>query len=96
MVIDIVVTRHRALLSYLSSINMTTKDTVVISHASPADITGKDVAGVLPHSLSCLTNSFTEIPLNIPFEMRGKELSLEDIRKYAGDAVTYKIKRCER
>ena len=68
-------------------------DVLVISHATPEAIKGKNVAGVLPHSLSCLCNTFTEIPLHIPQELHGTELTVNDIKKYVGEPVTYKIHR---
>jgi len=68
----------------------------VIAHASPETVTNRHVIGVLPHSLSCLTASFTEVPLSLPPELRGKELTAGDVRKYAGKPVTYIVRRCER
>jgi len=49
------------------------------------------VCGVLPHNLSCLTSTFTEVPLRLTPEMRGTELSLETLREIAGDPVTYRV-----
>ena len=89
--IEIVVTRHAALIDYLKEKGIINEKTEVISHASPDAIRGKNVLGVLPHSLSCMTATFSEIPMNLPAELRGKELSLEDMRKYAGDLVTYVV-----
>ena len=91
--VDLIITRHPALVEYLRELGIVTGDVEVISHASPDVVRGKHVLGVLPHSLSCLTASFTEVPLHLPPEMRGKELSLEDLRKYAGSPVTYIVRR---
>jgi len=44
----------------------------VIAHATPADITGRDVIGVLPLALAALARSVTEIPLNLSPEMRAR------------------------
>ena len=90
-IIDVVVTRHPALLEYLQELGMTTAETAVISHASPEAIRGLHVCGVLPHSLSALTESFTEIPLSIPPELRGVELTLTQLRQYAGAPATYHV-----
>ena len=79
---EIVVTRHPCLVDYL-------KETGLTSH----DVRGKNVCGVLPHSLSCLTASFTEVPLSLPAELRGVELTLEQIKRYAKPAVTYIVRR---
>jgi len=93
MKIDLVVTRHPALVEYLQEQEMVEDDVEVISHATPEAVAGRHVCGVLPHSLSCLTASFTEIPLNLTPEMRGKELNLETLREIAEKAVTYEVKK---
>jgi len=91
--IEIIVTRHPGLVEYLAEIGLADADVEVISHATAETVTGKNVCGVLPHSLSCLCASFTEVPLSLPSELRGKELTCEDVRKYAGQAVTYVVSR---
>jgi len=93
--IDIVVTRHPALVEYLREQGLVGEDVKVLSHASKEDVQDKNVLGVLPHSLSCLTKSFTEIPLHLTADMRGKELSVEDIRKIAGKPATYIVRKIE-
>lgn len=91
---DVIVTRHKALIEYLLEEGIVDKDNYkVITHATPEEISGKHVFGVLPHGLSCLTASFTEIPLFLPLEMRGKELTKEDIYEYAGEPSTYIVKK---
>jgi putative CRISPR-associated protein (TIGR02620 family) len=90
--LDLIVTRHPGLVEYLREIGIATAETVVVSHATPENVTGKHVCGVLPHNLSCLCESFTEIPLlNLPVELRGVELTLEQVREYAGTPVTYRV-----
>ncbi len=91
--IDLIVTRHPGLVEYLQEIGLADSTTEVISHASADSVAGKRVCGVLPHSLSCLCESFTEVPLTLPAELRGLELTLEQVRKYAGEPVTYKVVR---
>jgi len=89
----IIVTRHPSMVALLVKEGLVDSSTPVLAHASAEEIRGKHVFGVLPHSLSCLTASFTEIPLRIPAEMRGKELSLDDLQKFAGEAVTYTVSK---
>lgn len=91
--IDLVVTRHPALVEYLRELGLVDEVVDVVDHAYPEEVKGRHVAGVLPHSLSCLTASFTEIPLNLSPELRGKELDLPTIKKVAGDPVTYSVAR---
>jgi len=89
----VIVTRHLALVEHLRLIGIATDTSCVIEHATRADIEGKDVVGVLPLSLCCYTNSITEIPLSLPLELRGKELSIEDVQRFAGAPVTYRVTR---
>ena len=66
---DVVVTRHKELVQYLKEIGVVDEHVEVIEHATAENINDKNVIGVLPHSLSCLTETFAEVPLNIPQEM---------------------------
>jgi hypothetical protein len=89
--IDVVITRHPALVDYLRELEMVGDGVEIISHATPEAVAGRHVCGVLPHSLSCLTASFTEVPLRLTPELRGKELDLATLREIAGEPVTYKV-----
>jgi len=91
--IDVVVTRHPALVDLLRELGMVADGVQVLTHASAEDVAGKHVAGVLPHSLSCLCETFTEVPLKLTPELRGKELDLETLRSIAGEPVTYRVTR---
>lgn len=91
MKIDLIVTRHPGLVQYLREIGAASDDCAVIAHATPDAVRGRHVCGVLPHSLSCLCESFSEVPLTLPPELRGVELSVEKVRQYAGPMVTYKV-----
>lgn len=57
-------------------------------HASPDDIEGKHVIGVLPMRLAALACKVTEIALDLPPDMRGKELDVNPVREYATGART--------
>jgi len=89
--VEIIVTRHRGLVEYFKRKKFVSNDVEVVTHASSEIVADKHVLGVLPHSLSCLTKSFTEIPLFLPPKLRGKELTANDVEKYAGKPVTYKV-----
>jgi len=88
---DLVVTRHPALVQHLTNLGLVNEETVIVAHVTPDLVRDKKVCGVLPHSLSCLTKTFTEVPLMVPAELRGVELTLEQVRQYAGKPVTYRI-----
>ena len=87
----IIVTRHPALVDYLIAEGIADPDTPVISHASPDDIRGKHVIGVLPLHLAAEAASVTEVPLSLPPELRGVELDEEQVREFAGAPRTYRV-----
>lgn len=89
---SIVVTRHKALLELLREVLWLDERTPVIEHATIEDIKGKHVYGVLPHHLSCHAYDVTEVNLDIPVELRGKELTLEQMRLYYKGVSTYKVR----
>ena len=91
MQIDLIVTRHQGLVEFLREKGLVSNICKVISHATAEDVAGNTVWGVLPHSLSVLANKFIEVPMNIPAELRGKELTLADMHKYAGEPVAYSV-----
>lgn len=91
MILDLIVTRHSALVELAIELGLADSSVQVISHASPEAVAGKNVLGVLPHSLSCLCESFTEIPLVLPADLRGQELTIEQMRQYSSEPVTYKV-----
>jgi putative CRISPR-associated protein (TIGR02620 family) len=91
--INLIVTRHPALLQYLQEIGLATSEVEVVNHASEEIVRGRNVCGVLPHSLSSICETFTEVPLRLPPELRGQELTLEQLREYSGEPVTYRVRQ---
>lgn len=92
----VIVSRHPGLVQYLRHIGLVGEDVPCLSHASPDDVRGKIVYGVLPLHLAAAAHEVVEIPLDIPAELRGKELTLEQMFQYAGEPYTYKVKRLRR
>lgn len=88
-----VITRHKALLVYLLD-----KDIIkdgeykLIEHADYKDVEGQDVIGVLPLQLASYAKSLTEVPLKLTPEMRGKELTFEEVEKVAEKPVQYIVR----
>jgi len=91
MIFDLVVTRHPALVAHLRNLGLVTDETQIVDHVNADDVRGLNVCGVLPHSLSCLTKSFTEVPLAIPSNLRGVELTLDQVEIYSSDPITYRV-----
>lgn len=88
---EVVVTRHPGLLEVLVEKGIATAETPVVSHAAVEDIRGKHVAGVLPLALAAECASVTEISLNIPAEMRGKELTAAQVRQFFTGVRTFSV-----
>ena len=87
----ILITRHEALVEFLQ--NQGLEFDMVVSHADAETVKGKDVYGVLPLYLAALANTITSVDMNLPAEMRGKELSLEDVERYFVGFATYKVSK---
>jgi len=88
----LVVTRYKTLVEYLINIGLIDSNVNVITHAKIEDVRGKHVIGVLPYWLACHSGKFTEVPLRMPSEKRGKELTLEEIEFYSFTPKTYTIR----
>jgi|SRR5882672_5387301 len=88
----IVVTRHQGLVDYLIDIGFINQETPVITHATVGDVKGKHVVGVLPMYLAQHCRAVTEVPMeNLPLELRGKELTKEQVQQYAGKLTHYAV-----
>ena len=87
----IIVTRHPALVDLLKERGIIDGTEAVIQHATPDEVRGKHVIGVLPLSLAVEAASVTEIPLTLTPEDRGKELGIDRLRQIAGSPRTYVV-----
>lgn len=91
--IDIIVTRHPNLVALLIERGIVDETIRVIEHARPDEVRGKHVLGILPHHLSSLAASITEIPMRLTRDDRellaGSEMPIERMREVAGRPVTY-------
>lgn len=89
----IVVTRHRGLVGYLQSRGIIAEDTPVIEHATPELVRGKRVIGVLPLHLAVEAAEVIEVPMNIPAEMRGVDLTAEQTAQFAAPPRAYVVQQ---
>lgn len=89
----VVVTRHPALVEYLTELGVVPAGTEVVTHATAEQVRGRHVFGVLPLHLAAEARRVTEVPLHVPAELRGVELTLEQVRQFAGPLVEYKVSR---
>lgn len=77
----VIVTRHKALVQVLAEdFGITGR---VVEHALPTDIIGKIVVGVLPLHLAAKAAKVGNLNLDLPAELRGKELTAAEVRQYA-------------
>lgn len=72
----IIVTRHEALVAWLKQNGITGK---VTPHATVENVAGNHVIGVLPLHLAAKAAVVTTVSLDVPENLRGKELSLKEI-----------------
>ena len=88
-----VITRHKALVEYLLDKDIIKEgEYKLIEHADYKDVEGQDVIGVLPLQLASYAKSVTEVPLKLTPEMRGKELTFEEVEKIAEKPVQYIVR----
>lgn len=90
---QLIVTRHKALVAYLLDKNIIKEgEYKLIEHADYKDVEGQDVIGVLPLQLASYAKSVTEVPLKLTPEMRGKELTFEEVEQIAEKPVQYIVR----
>lgn len=87
-----IITRHPALVEYLVKHGIVPEGTPVLTHATPEEVKGKHVFGVLPLQLAALTERITEVPLALTPEHRGRELTLDEMEEVAGEPRTYVVR----
>jgi len=91
----IVVTRHPALVAYLREEGIITDDAQIMEHVSEEEVRGWHVVGVLPLHLAAAARMVTVVPLDLPPEARGRELTVEEVRRYAGPPQTFVVRTKE-
>lgn len=89
----VIVTRHPALVDYLREEGHVGTGVALIEHATPEEVRGKHVYGVLPLWLAAEAGRVTEVTLRVPPEMRGRELTLKEVRQFFTGVATYEVKR---
>ena len=89
----IIVSRHPAMKEYLMHVGMVDEFTPSYTHVERSDVEGKHVFGMIPVWLAAHADRLTEIPVITPPSVRGAELTLEHLMKYARAPQTYRIFR---
>lgn len=78
----VIVSRHAGFVALLAERGIVGR---VIAHATADDVRGRIVIGALPLHLACLARKVGTLEMNIPANMRGLDLSLEECRLLVGD-----------
>ena len=96
-----IITRHEALVQYLYEEGIIPEGQTYVwkkhvAFGESDELVGKVVYGVLPMHLAALTREYVNVPLDIPPEMRGKELSIEEIRQFAKPVEHYEVRLVRR
>ena len=87
----VIITRHPGLVEVLHELAPETVGAPIIDRADPTQIAGKHVYGVLPLTLACLATRVTNVTLNVPQELRGTELSADQVRQYMTELETFVV-----
>lgn len=91
----VVITTQPALVEYLRELGMADNWTRVIQRVTPDDIRDLRVVGTLPLSLAAIADRVTEIPIIGPPELRGRRLTIAQIKLYACAPLTYRVRQIE-
>ena len=88
----IIITRHQGMVNYLAAQGITGQ---VIAHVSaPDQVRGAHVYGAIPLHLAALAASVTVVDMpTLPAEMRGQDLTAEQMTQYGATMSTYCVRR---
>jgi putative CRISPR-associated protein (TIGR02620 family) len=90
----LVVTRHQGMVDFLREEGHITEGNFeVVAHVSPEEVEGREVIGVLPLHLASLCRRVGMVPLNLPPELRGVELTSEQVREHAEAFAWFEVSR---
>lgn len=89
----VIITRHPGLVQVLHELAPETLNAPILDRADPEQIRGKHVYGVLPLTLACLADKVTNVTLNVPQELRGTELTADQVRQYMTELETFIVSK---
>ena len=84
----VIVTRHKGLVEWLKLHGI---EGEVIEHATPEQISGKNVVGVLPLNLAALAATITTVDMALPAEKRGVDLTPEEMDSFGATMNKYRV-----
>jgi len=87
----ITISRHSGAIEWLKKYHPEFSNVQHFVQALPDDIRDKIVIGTLPINLAYLAKEYYHLSMDIPLEMRGKELTVTDMEKCNCKLEHYKI-----
>ena len=90
-----IVTRHKGAVEWIREHYPIFNRFVVIPHITEEQVKGSIIIGTLPVNLAVLAKEYWHLSMMIPMEMRGKELTLEDMEEFGCQIVKYKIEKAD-
>jgi putative CRISPR-associated protein (TIGR02620 family) len=87
----VVVTRHQGTIDYLREQGYIEPTDPIIEHATPEDVRGAHVIGMLPYHLAALARTVTVVDLDVPQELRGVDLDAAQVARYSAGIRTYRV-----
>ena len=92
----IIITRHEAFVPFLKTLGVITpnEEFEVIDHITSNDVIANKnvITSGLPLHLCAMAHKVTIVTLNIPFEKRGKELSIKNMESFFKGVKTFEVK----
>jgi ankyrin repeat protein len=85
----LIVTRHSALVTFLREKYGITG--TVVEHISKEDARSRNIIGNVPLHIAAYANAVATLELDIPRELRGVELTVEQIRQYSKGLEWYRV-----
>lgn len=90
---NLIVTRHRPLIEWLALRGITGQ---VIAQATPEDVRGKDVYGILPMWLAAEAASVTEVsmpllPLEARAKVNGGDFTVAQMDEWGAEMRTFRV-----
>ena len=92
----IIISRHKGAINWLKKYHSEFNNVEYFTHVNKKDIKGNIVIGTLPINLAIFSKEYWHLSMDIPIEMRGKELSIKDMEEFNCKIEGFIIKRyCE-
>lgn len=90
----VVVTRHPSYVELLRERGLVDDTCIVVGHATPEVVRNKRVVtSGLPLHLAAEAAELVTVPLFLPPELRGVELTLEQVREHAQPTAAFQVTR---